>query len=67
MTRRRRSGKPSSQIVGQLPRERVTPGHVFDQVGVDYAGPLMLKLGSQVICLHFCIYERKGSPFESSH
>ena len=45
MTCRRCSGKPSSQIVGQLPRERVTPGHVFDQVGVDYAGPSMLKLG----------------------
>ena len=42
---RRRSAKPSSQLVGQLPKERVTPGHIFDQVGVDYAGPLMLKMG----------------------
>ena len=44
----------SSQIVGQLPRERVTPGHVFDQVGVDYAGPLMLKLGHPIQKLQGC-------------
>ena len=31
----------------QLPRERVTPhpDHVFDHVGIDYAGPILLKVG----------------------
>ena len=32
--------------MGQVPTERVTPDLVFDRVGVDYAGPLQLKLGS---------------------
>lgn len=31
--------------MGQLPSERVNPGAIFEQVGVDYAGPLYLKLG----------------------
>ena len=31
--------------MGQLPKERLTPGHVFSKVGVDYAGPLLIKLG----------------------
>ena len=30
---------------GQLPLERITPGSVFDKVGVDYAGPLYVKYG----------------------
>ena len=31
--------------MGQLPAERVTPDLVFNRIGVDYAGPLLLKLG----------------------
>ena len=31
--------------MGQLPVERVTPGSVFDKVGVDYAGPVYTKIG----------------------
>lgn len=45
---RRRSARPSSQLVGQLPRERVTPGHVFDRVGIDYAGPLWVMYEDQL-------------------
>jgi hypothetical protein len=33
-------------MMGQLPLECVTPDAVFDHVGLDYAGPLYLKLGS---------------------
>ena len=33
-------------MLGQLPVERVTPDIVFNKVGVDYAGPLLLKVGS---------------------
>ena len=43
---RRVAARPQHQLVGQLPKERVTPDIVFDKVGLDYAGPLMLKLGS---------------------
>ena len=31
--------------MGQLPKERLAPGSVFDQVGVDYAGPVLIKYG----------------------
>lgn len=31
--------------MGQLPIGRVTPGIVFESVGIDHAGPLNLKLG----------------------
>ena len=43
---RRQTIEPSPQIMGQLPLERVTPGAVFEKVGVDYAGPLYVKSGT---------------------
>ena len=43
VTCRRLSAKPSSQLMGQLPIERLTPGPVFDKVGVDFAGPVQTK------------------------
>ena len=42
---RRASAKPQPQLLGQLPLERITPGIVFENVGIDYAGPVYLKLG----------------------
>ena len=42
---RRESVKPQPQLLGQLPIERITPGPVFDRVGVDYAGPVYVKHG----------------------
>ena len=42
ITCRRVLSKPQPH---QLPIERVTPGIVFESVGIDYAGPLNLKLG----------------------
>jgi len=32
--------------MGQLPLQRITPDVVFENVGIDYAGPLYLKRGS---------------------
>ncbi|XP_064396444.1 uncharacterized protein LOC135343372 [Halichondria panicea] len=43
---RRQAPKPSPQMMGQLPTERITPDIVFENVGLDYAGPLYLKRGS---------------------
>ena len=37
---RRNCEKPKPQMMGQLPMERVTPDIVFENVGVDYAGPV---------------------------
>ena len=57
---RRIAAKPQSQMMGQLPVERVTPDLVFDRVGVDYAGPLLLKLGSTrkpvIVKSYVCVY-----------
>ena len=64
ITCRRRAPRPKPQMMGQLPLERVTPDAVFDHVGLDYAGPLYLKLGSVrkptiiksyvCFCVHVC-------------
>lgn len=43
VTCRKQSAKPSSQLMGQLPIKRLTPGPVFDKVGVDFAGPVQTK------------------------
>lgn len=42
---KRNSAKLKPPIMGKLPMERVTPGPVFDKVGVDYAGPIYVKYG----------------------
>ena len=33
-------------MLGQLPPERITPDSVFERVGIDYAGPFLVKYGS---------------------
>uniref|UniRef100_A0A1X7TL68 Uncharacterized protein n=1 Tax=Amphimedon queenslandica TaxID=400682 RepID=A0A1X7TL68_AMPQE len=42
---RRQTTKPECQLMGQLPLERVSPGIVFHNVGVDYTGPVLNKYG----------------------
>ncbi len=42
---KRHSIRPQSQLLGQLPSERVTPAPVFERVGIDYAGPFQIKYG----------------------
>ena len=37
------SVKPSPQLIGQLPNERLTPGPVFDKVGIEFTGPIYVK------------------------
>ena len=57
---RRRSIKPCPQLLGQLPIERVTPGSAFDKVGVDYAGPVIVKYGHvrklTVVKAYICVF-----------
>jgi hypothetical protein len=36
--------KPTEQLMGDLPTYRVTSGYPFLNAGVDYAGPLLLKV-----------------------
>ena len=60
ITCRRQTTKPQSQMLGQLPLERVTPGAVFERVGVDYAGPFYIKHGMVrkpvVVKAYVCIF-----------
>ena len=60
VTCRCHAAKPQSQMMGQVPTERVTPDLVFDRVGVDYAGPLQLKLRSTrkpvIVKSYVCVF-----------
>jgi len=38
--------KASQQLKGQLPSTRVQPARPFTTTGIDYAGPIVLRLGS---------------------
>ena len=40
----RHSGTSSSQLMGDLPKSRVTPSPAFQHAGVDYAGPFNVRL-----------------------
>ncbi len=52
--------KSEQQLMGQLPKERLTPGHTFGKVGVDYPGPLLIRLGHTrkptVVKAYVCIF-----------
>ena len=49
--------KPGEQIMAPLPAERVTPGNAaFSHVGVDYMGPLMVKLGRSTVKRYACVF-----------
>ena len=52
--------KPQYQLLGQLPLEHVTPGSVFQKVGVDYAGPIKIKYGMirkpTIIKAYICVF-----------
>ena len=52
--------RPHNQMLGQLPLERVTPGSVFQKVGVDYAGPFQIKYGFVrkpiIVKAYICIF-----------
>ena len=43
---RRTDAKPCRQLMGPPPAERVRPAPPFENVGLDYAGPLMVKRGN---------------------
>ena len=60
VTCRRYSARPRPQMLGQLPVERVTPGPVFDKVGVDFAGPINVNFGPvrrpTVVKSYICVF-----------
>ena len=56
ITCRKNSAKPQPQMLGQLPIERVTHDPIFNKVGVDYAGPLMIKCGRVRKPKRMCVF-----------
>ena len=46
VTCRKVAGNTALQVLGQVPPDRVAPRLVFDQAGVDYARPVLIKSGS---------------------
>ena len=54
------SVKPTPQMMGEFPIERVTPGPVFEEIGVDYAGPILIKHGhaqkSTILKSYICVF-----------
>ena len=80
ITCRRSTARPEHQLLGQIPAERIiTPDLVFDRVGLDYAGPFILKYGSVrkpsfvkvYIRLYLRLVDYQGGPsragFRSHH
>lgn len=57
---RRFKAKPGRQITAPLPRDRVTEASPFETMGVDFAGPLLVKPNNQksYIALFTCAVTR---------
>ena len=45
IVRRKIAAKTSKQVLVQLPADRLRPGVVFENAGMDYAGPALVKSG----------------------
>ncbi|XP_038106697.1 uncharacterized protein LOC119766305 [Culex quinquefasciatus] len=51
--------RSTSQLMGRLPSCRVTENLPFDEVGVDYAGPISVKVGTrkpQIVKAYFAVF-----------
>jgi hypothetical protein len=60
--------------MGQLPKVRLTPRHIFSKGGVDYTGPLLIKVGHtrkpshEGIGMRFSLHESQGcKPMGLTH
>ena len=60
VTCRCRAPKPKPQLTEQLPLQCITPDMVFENVGIDYTGPLYLKQGAvckpTILKSYMCIF-----------
>ena len=57
---RRISVRPQPQMLGQLPIERLAPGPIFDNFGVDDAGPIYINYGfvlkPAIVKAYICVF-----------
>ncbi len=57
VTCRKRNAKVQQQMMGDLPRDRVTPGEPpFTRVGMDYFCPLEIKQGRSIVKRHGVVF-----------
>ena len=54
------AGKPRPQLLARLPTDRQRPGPIFDKVGVNYAGPILVRSGyvrkPVIIKAYVCVF-----------
>ena len=59
---RRMLARPSGQKMGDLPKARITVGHCFQSVGLDFMGPFRVKVRRAVekrwVCIFTCMKVR---------
>ena len=53
---KRLRAKPLTPKMADLPASRVAPGKFFDQVGVDYFGPILVKQRRSTVKRYGCIF-----------
>ena len=53
---KRLGAKPLTPKMADLPACRVAPGKFFDQVGVDYVGPILVKQRRSTVKRYGCIF-----------
>ena len=60
ITCRRLVTRPNPPTMGMLPTSRVTPGQVFDEVGIDFAGPVFTKYSHEwkpvIVKSYICVF-----------
>ncbi len=61
--------KPLTHLMGLLPSTRTTPAPVFHHTGVDFAGPLYIKLSPthqanhpESVCMLICVLSKQSHP-----
>ena len=57
---KRQTAQSRTPLMGQLPSECITPDLIFNRVGVDYAGPLLIKFGHvrkpTIVKAYVCVF-----------
>ncbi|KRX99145.1 hypothetical protein T4E_10779 [Trichinella pseudospiralis] len=53
---RKENARCLNQIMAPLPKNRLVETHAFDNVGIDFAGPLYVKEGRTISKIYICLF-----------
>ncbi|KRY64590.1 hypothetical protein T4A_8601 [Trichinella pseudospiralis] len=53
---RKENARCLNQIMAPLPKNRLVKTHAFDNVGIDFAGPLYVKDGRTISKIYICLF-----------